>query len=159
MRAARARAELAVARTPQLNHALDRQRWQVSKRVTTRVFELEGARINDLDGFYAEVSRVLIPGAEWGHNLDAFDDVLCGGFGLPEGGFTLVWHESEQSRVRLGHVETVRVLEQRLGHCHPDNRLGIAERIDAARKGEGQTIFDDLLEIIGGHPEIELVLK
>jgi RNAse (barnase) inhibitor barstar len=127
--------------------------------VTSQVFELDGSRINDLDGFYAEVSRVLIPGTGWGRNLDAFDDILDGGFGTPEGGFTLVWRESEQSRRRLSHVETVRVLEQRLGRCHPSNRASVVERLAAARRGEGQTIFDDLLEIISRHPEIELVLK
>jgi RNAse (barnase) inhibitor barstar len=127
--------------------------------VTIPEFELDGARIHDLDGFYAEISRVLIPGAEWGHNLDAFHDILGGGFGTPEGGFTLVWHESEQSRRYLGHAETVRVLEKRLSRCHPSNHADVAARLAAARRGEGQTIFEDLLRIIGSHPEIKLVLK
>ena len=35
------------------------------------VLEIDGARFNDLEGFWDEVSRQLIPGAEWGRNLDA----------------------------------------------------------------------------------------
>lgn len=127
--------------------------------MTTPVLEVDGSRIPDLDGFYEEVSRAVIPGAAWGRNLDAFDDILSGGFGTPPGGFTLVWRESELSRRNLGHAETARVLEKRLARCHPSNRATVAERLAAARRGEGRTIFEDLLEIIGGHPDIKLVLK
>ena len=53
------------------------------------VFTLDGARFDDLDGFWDEVERVLIPGKTWGRNLDAFSDVLDGGFGLPAGSITV----------------------------------------------------------------------
>lgn len=54
------------------------------------MYEIDGARFTTLEGFYDEVSRVLIPGASWGHNLDAFNDILRGGFGTPPGDrFTL----------------------------------------------------------------------
>lgn len=64
-------------------------------------FTIDGARFDDLDGFYDEVSRVLIPGATWGRNLDAFNDILRGGFGTPDA-FVLVWANSERSRATLG---------------------------------------------------------
>jgi len=55
----------------------------------SRVYEIDGQRFSTLEDFYTEVSRVVIPGADWGHNLDAFNDILRGGFGTPEGGFTV----------------------------------------------------------------------
>jgi RNAse (barnase) inhibitor barstar len=127
--------------------------------VPKTVYELDGSRIHDLRDFYAEVSRVLIPGVDWGRNLDAFHDILRGGFGTPQEGFTLVWLGSEQSRLRLGHAETARVLEEQLAGCHPSNRPAIAERLAAARAQVGPTVFDKLLDIIHRHPDISLVLK
>jgi RNAse (barnase) inhibitor barstar len=68
--------------------------------VTT--FEIDGANFSTLDEFYEEISRVLVPGVYWGRNLDAFNDILRGGFGTPSGGFTLRWKNHELSRARLG---------------------------------------------------------
>jgi RNAse (barnase) inhibitor barstar len=65
-------------------------------------YEIDGTTFRDLDGFFGEISRVLIPGAEWGRNLDAFNDILRGGFGTPEHGFTLRWKNHALSRHRLG---------------------------------------------------------
>ena len=88
------------------------------------VFEIDGRDFATLQEFYDMVSRVLILGPNWGHNLnlDAFNDILRGGFGTPENGFILRWKNSDVSRERLGYAETVRQLEQRLRHCHPSNR-------------------------------------
>jgi hypothetical protein len=97
------------------------------------------------------VSRVLIPAAEWGHNLDAFNDILRGGFGTPEGGFVLRWVNSALSRERLGYPETVRQLERRLASCHPANREYVAADLERARQGVGPTVFDWLVEIIAVH--------
>ena len=44
----------------------------------------------------------LVPGRRWGRNLDAFNDILRGGFGTPEVGFTLVWRNAHTSQQRLG---------------------------------------------------------
>lgn len=55
------------------------------------VYEIDGENFSTLEEFYDEVSRVLVPGAAWGRNLDAFNDVLHGGFGTPEDGFIFRW--------------------------------------------------------------------
>ena len=94
---------------------------------------------------------MLIPGAEWGRNLDAFNDVLRGGFGTPPGGFTLRWKNSELSRQRLGYSETVRQLEDRLRHCHPSNRKNVENELKLARAGQGPTVFDWIVDIIRIH--------
>ena len=74
---------------------------------------LDGSKVTSLDAFYDAISDTLIPGAYWGRNLDAFNDILRGGFGTPEGGFILRWANSGVSRERLGYAETVKQLEKR----------------------------------------------
>jgi RNAse (barnase) inhibitor barstar len=115
------------------------------------VYEIDGYRFSTLDEFYEEVSRVLIPGAEWGHNLDAFDDILSGGFGTPDRGFTLRWLHHELSKERLGYKETVRQLKFRMGQCHPSSRVHVAEQLARARLRLGPTVFEWLVETIHRH--------
>lgn len=69
-----------------------------------RRYVLDGDAFADLGGFFAEVSRVMVPGRAWGRNLDAFNDLLRGGFGTPEGGFVVVWQHAARSKARLGDV-------------------------------------------------------
>lgn len=128
-----------------------------------QVYIIDGARFSTIEQFYDEISRVLIPGAKWGENLDAFDDILRGGFGNPWGGYVILWRNSDLSRERLGYPETVRQLELVLQRCHPSNRDRVASDIERARRGEGPTVFDWLVEIIKrhgpGHGSIELRLE
>ena len=116
-----------------------------------RTYEIDGARFSRLEEFYDEIGRVLIPGAYWGRNLDAFNDILRGGFGTPEGGFILRWKNSWLSRRRLGYRETVRQLEMRLQRCHPSNCAAVSKDLDRARQEQGPTVFDWLVEIIEDH--------
>lgn len=112
---------------------------------------IDGAAFEDLQGFFDEVSRQLVPGAAWGRSLDALDDVLRGGFGTPEGGFVLHWRNSRLSRERLGHQETVRVLERRLETCNPLSAPYVREDLEAARMGRGPTLFHALVGLIRAH--------
>jgi RNAse (barnase) inhibitor barstar len=114
-------------------------------------YEIDGHDFSTLEGFFDEIGHVVIPGAEWGHNLDAFDDVLRGGFGTPDDGFVLRWKNHELSRQRLGYPETVRLLEQRLRRCHPTNREEVQRELDLAREDRGATVFDWLVEILADH--------
>jgi len=114
-------------------------------------YVLDGTRITSLESFYEEISRVLIPGAQWGRNLDAFNDILRGGFGTPDEGFTLRWERSAVSRESLGYSETKRQLELRLTRCHPTNRDDVRQKLTLARSGKGPTVFDWLVQIIEDH--------
>jgi RNAse (barnase) inhibitor barstar len=118
---------------------------------------IDGQNIHTLEEFYEEVGNKIVPGATWGHNLDAFNDILCGGFGTPEEGFVLLWQNSQLSRKRLGYDETVRQLEIRKRHSRPSNIPQIDQEIARAKQNEGVTIFDWLVEIIEGHEIIDLV--
>lgn len=130
-------------------------------------YEIDGSKFSTLEEFFEEVSSILVPSAEWGKNLDVFNDILRGGFGTPEGGFVLKWRNSKLSRERLGYIETVRQLERRLQRCHPSNREYVSGDLANAKKGIGPTVYDWLVEIIsvhcaGGEEQedgIELVLE
>jgi RNAse (barnase) inhibitor barstar len=132
-----------------------------------RVIQIDGARFSSLEEFYDEVGERLIPGAYWGRNLDAFNDILRGGFGTPNEGFILVWNNHKLSQQRLGYDETVRQLRLRLGRCHPGNVPHVQAQLAAAERREGPTVFDWLVEIIQVHcpggeeaeDNVELVLK
>lgn len=112
---------------------------------------IDGSRFYTLEGFYDEVGDVLIPGAKWGKNLDAFNDILRGGFGTPDGGFVIKWRNSEFSRERLGCTETVRQLEHRLQKCDSSNRKHVSRELANAKLGVGPTVFEWLVEIIQRH--------
>jgi RNAse (barnase) inhibitor barstar len=116
-------------------------------------YEIDGSRFSTLEGFYEEISRVLIPDSDWGHNLDALDDILQGGFGTPEGGFILRWKNSALSRERLSYPETIRQLETTLQTCHPSNRGTVGRYLEDARNLKGETAFDWLIEIIRVHTQ------
>jgi RNAse (barnase) inhibitor barstar len=126
-------------------------KFDVTTRPKKPVLTIDGSRFNDLDGFYDEVSMHLISGMDWGRNLDAFNDILRGGFGTPEEGFVLRWVNAQTSREVLGYPETVRWLESKKVRCHPENVPSIEEDLERARRGEGQTLFDILLEVIRTH--------
>lgn len=115
------------------------------------VYELDGKDFTTLEGLFDEVSRVLIPGADWGRNLDAFSDILQGGFGTPDSGFVLRWKNAHLSRERLGYAETIRQLERRLQSCHPSNRELVWMQLHHARNNQGPTVFDWLIQIIEEH--------
>jgi RNAse (barnase) inhibitor barstar len=116
-------------------------------------FVIEGSRITSLEGFYEELSRVILPGKHWGKNLDALDDVLSGGF-LPDAPvIEIIWSNSNMSREHLGYAETVRQLEVRLKRCHPNNRSIVSRELHIAQKNTGPTAFDWIVEIFKDHEQ------
>lgn len=96
-------------------------------------YVIDGGRIDSLDEFFAEISRVLMPGQIPVRSLDAFNDILAGGFGTPEDGFTLRWMNAAASRANLDHAETARQLERQLASCHPDHRDRVGRELALAR--------------------------
>ncbi|MET9259829.1 barnase inhibitor [Amycolatopsis sp. NPDC004079] len=114
------------------------------------VLIVDGACFSDFDGFAREFSRLLSQHT-WRGSLDAFNDLLRGGFGTPENGWVLRWLRSESSRSALGYAETERQLERLVLTCHPSNRPDVQARIDSARRREGPTLFDEIVAIIRDH--------
>ncbi len=126
---------------------------------TKTVYVLDGNRFSTLAECALEFTRVLGLTIPWNGNLDAFNDFLHGGFGTPDEGFILIWQHSDISRQRLGYVETLHWLEERVHHCHPSNVTHFQEWIAAARRQEGETLFDTLVAIIRTHEDVELGLE
>jgi hypothetical protein len=115
------------------------------------IYEIDGRDFTSPEEFFDVLSRVIIPGAEWGRNFTAFHDIFRGGLGTPDGGFVLRWVDSALSRERLGHPETVRQLEDDLKCCHPTDRLVVRAELQRARQGLGPTVSDWVVEIIEVH--------
>ena len=117
-----------------------------------KTYTIDGAEFSTLEKFAEHFSsRVLNGSYRWTGNLNAFNDILRGGFGTPDEGFRLVWEKSHLSRERLGYAETVRQLEMWIKVCDPSNREAFQADIDRARAGRGPTVFDWIVEIIRDH--------
>ena len=69
---------------------------------------IDGNSFSNLSEFYDEVERKLTRGLDWriGRNLNAFNDVLRGGFGLHEyeEPLNLTWLNSVKSRKDLADL-------------------------------------------------------
>jgi len=92
-----------------------------------RVYVLDGNEFSSWDEFDRYFGEVVLEGCSWGENLNAFNDVLRGGFGTPEEGFILRWIHSDVSRARLNQM--------------------------IPNGAEDATLFDVLVEIIRDHGE------
>ena len=132
-----------------------------------RTYVIDGQNFSNLEEFFGEIGNILIPGVEWGENLDTFNDILRGGFGTPEQGFVIRWQNSDVSHERLGYPATVTELRRRLESCHPENPMMVAEKLKNAKSRIGPTVFDRVVHIIQDHGEdgsqthdgVELVLE
>lgn len=116
------------------------------------IFIIDGSRFDDLEGFYCEVDRVFtkdIP-FETGHNLDAFNDILRGGFGTHERGepITIRWISFSKSRKDLGYAATAEYHKDILKHCHPSAMECVTKRLLAAQQEVGPTLIDTIIKII-----------
>ncbi len=126
-----------------------RTHWRARQRGWAVVYMIDGRQVGSLEDFYRVIGEAVNgPGGYFGSNLDAFDDCLHGGYGTPDDGdFAVEWRDHEVSRINLGYEETVRQLELRLAECHPLSRPHVQAELDAARAGQGPTVFDWLVEI------------
>lgn len=151
-----------------LGQAIESKLSKIIPMVTSKpTLHIDGLEFSTLEGFFDHVSSRIIPGAAWGRNLDAFSDILRGGFGTPEGGFILCWNNHDISKRRLGYEETARQLQKRLARCHSTHVASVEAELATALRHEGSTVFDWLVEIIrlhsvGGEEQknvIELMLQ
>ena len=124
---------------------------------------INGAKISSLETFYDEIEGKLTKGLDWkmGRNLDAFNDVLRGGFGVYEyeEPIRLIWENSSNSRQTLGWDETVKYVDGKLKTCHPTNVQFVKHDLELAKQQKGQTLFDLIVDIIRSHKHVKLDLK
>ncbi len=123
---------------------------------------INGGHFSDLEGFYEEISTVFMKDTDWKvGTLDGFDDILYGGFGVFENNekLEIIWKESQKSKKDLGFDLTKEFYENKIRQGKPFNVKLIQERLDALIEGNGQTLFDILIEIIESHKNITLILE
>ncbi len=113
---------------------------------------IDGERFSTMDEFYDEMERLLTKGLSWrtGHNLNAFHDLLRGGFGVHEYGEAVdfLWINAKKSKEDFGYETTAAYWEKVLEKCHPVNREQVRKKIEAAKRGEGKTLFDMITDDI-----------
>jgi len=116
---------------------------------THRKIIIDGTNFSTLDGFYDEMEKLLTRNLTWrtGHNMDAFHDLLRGGFGVHEygEGIDFYWTHAKKSKQDLGYEATLLYWEKILKKCHPSNKERILQKISDAQNGVGQTLFDLIL--------------
>lgn len=125
------------------------------------VIVINGGHFSSLFEFYKEVSGVLMKDTDWNvGTLDGFDDILYGGFGVFESGdeVEIVWKESQKSKFDLGFKATKEFYERKIRQGKPFNIELIQQKLDDLVTGNGQTLFEILVEIIKSHQNIQLIL-
>lgn len=122
---------------------------------------IDGSRFSDLPGFYDEASLVFMKDTDWKvGTLDGFDDILYGGFGIFENKdqVEITWKASQKSREDLGPEATRIFYENKIKQGKPYNIELIRQKLDELLSGNGQTLFEILIEIIESHKNITLIL-
>ena len=113
---------------------------------------IDGNKFSNEAEFYTEIDKLLTKDLDWqpGHGLDAFNDLLRGGFGVHEYGEELhiTWINAAKSKTDFGYDATVKHWEQVMKICHPDNREHVRELLQSAKDHTGDTLFDIIVDII-----------
>jgi hypothetical protein len=126
----------------------------------TKTLVIVASNVRDIGTFYDEINRVFMAGEDWklGPSLDALDDMLRGGYGAISGRerVRLVWEGMEASRSDLGVDVTRAYLLAKLSRPDVFNATLINRQLEELEV-EAQTFFDIVVEVIEGHPNIDLV--
>lgn len=125
---------------------------------------INGDNFSDLESFYDEIDRVLTKDLDWqtGHNLDAFNDLLRGGFGVYEyrEPIKLIWKNISKSKTDLGVKETEKWYNRKIAENKIENQKFFKDKLKELTDNNGQTLFDIIIEIISesehGHIEFEM---
>ena len=114
---------------------------------------INGSHFSTLEGFYQEVSQLFMKDEDWKvGTLDGFDDILYGVHS------DIIWKDSQKSREDLGFDLTKEFYENKIKIGKPFNIKLIQQKLDDLISGNGQTLFEILIEIIESHQNIQLIL-
>ena len=122
---------------------------------------IEGTKITDKASLYEEFNQKLMPNEDWkmGESLDAFNDVLYGGFGEIVGNeaVQIIWKNFDENKNLFGYEFTLNFYQEKLKFPEKFNVAFFEKSINDLKKGIGKTYFEIILEIIADHPNIELI--
>lgn len=114
---------------------------------------INGGHFSDLESFYDEVSQLFMKDEDWKvGTLDGFDDIL---YGVDS---DIIWKDSEKSKEDLGFDLTKEFYYNKIRIGKPFNVELIQQKLDNLIDGNGQTLFEILVEIIESHQNIKLIL-
>ena len=115
---------------------------------------INGGHFSDLEGFYEEISQLFMKDEDWKvGTLDGFDDIL---YGVKT---DITWKDSQKSKEDLGFDLTKEFYENKIKQGKPFNVKLIQQKLDELIAGNGQTLFEILIEIIESHKNITLILE
>lgn len=127
------------------------------------IIEIDGNNFSNINDFYDEIEKKFCKNLGWkfGRNLDAFNDVLRGGYGIYEyqEPVKIIWHNADKSRQDLGYDQTIIYLQEILSTCHPSNVAKLEKQLEKAKNRKGGTYFDIVIKIIKSHKHIILILE
>jgi len=127
--------------------------WNTSNSNNKKMTVINGGHFSDLEGFYNEVSQIFMKDEDWKvGTLDGFDDILYGVYS------DITWKDSQKSREDLGFDLTKEFYENKIRIGKPFNIELIQQKLDDLIDGNGQTLFEILVEIIESHQNINLIL-
>ncbi|WP_343663264.1 ribonuclease inhibitor [Chryseobacterium mucoviscidosis] len=114
---------------------------------------INGSHFSNLEAFYEEVSSLFLKDEDWKvGTLDGFDDILYGYEG------EIIWKDSRKSKQDLGFDLTKQYYENKIRQGKPFNVTLIQQKLDDLINGNGQKLFEILIEIIKSHKNITLIL-
>lgn len=130
---------------------------------TTLTMYLEGTTMSDIASFYKQLNEQLMRDEDWqlGESLDAFDDLLYGGYSKWKDydQLEIVWKDIAVSEQYLGMATTKAYYLKKLGGDSSFNQDFVKEKLKQLEAGTGQTYFDILMEIIESHHEKVRLVK
>ena len=127
--------------------------WSILNNNNKKMTVINGGHFSDLEGFYEEISELFMNDEDWKvGTLDGFDDIL---YGVNS---DITWKDSQKSREDLGFDLTKEFYENKIRIGKPFNIELIQQKLDDLIDGNGQTLFEILVEIIGSHQNIKLIL-
>jgi len=120
----------------------------MTKEIKLKEYIIDGAKFKNFEEFTICFSKTVLVNHKWRGSLDAFNDILYGGFGTPESGFKIRWVNASKSKLNLGKTETIIWYTETLKTCHPTNQQRLREKLKEMEKGNGETLFDWIIDII-----------
>ena len=122
---------------------------------------ITGSNIHDITSFYREINRVFMHNENWqiGESLDAFNDLLYGGFGAMDNNETvnILWKDIELSKKALDYEATKAYYLNKLQPSSPFNKQYFSAKLKELEAGVGETYFDIVMKILSEHSNIILV--
>ena len=119
-------------------------------------FTIDCQGVASFADFVAAANAGLVHGVggDWNGSLDAFNDYLT----WPQDDtYELELTDASSCAAALGHTAQAAWLREKLATCHSSNVSTMRTQLASAERGEGQTLFDVILEIICANEQVQLI--